>query len=289
MTDDMKMTDAELSDLTEAEREAYLAMGQQGDDDDDDAGKVDAAAADKKADDGDDGGEKAKTEGDDVAKGSDEQPELPHHHVPLIKADAPEDAQAQLDAIKARKAELVQKFDDGDMSAKEFQAGVDALADEADTIKQSLFKTRISQEMAQQQAEQRWVDDVRDFATSHPEVRKSELLWGAFDVAVRKVTSDPANEKLSNREQLEKAHKIFAEQIGIVVPAKKDGGEQAEPKLARKVPPTLGKVPSAGISDTDDGRFAALNRLAAQDPDKYEAALKKLSPEELDQYERGAF
>ncbi|MFG1462109.1 hypothetical protein V5F77_04345 [Xanthobacter sp. DSM 24535] len=294
MDEDLKLTAAELADLTEEERAGYLAMeGEPDAGTADDAGAKELLKADAEAEAADAGaGEqddptaspKADTGTEEQAAAATEPEELPHHQVPLIKADAPEDAQVQLDAIKARKAEMVQKFDDGDMSAKEFQAGVDALADEADAIKQSLFKTRISQEMAQQQAEQRWVDDVRDFATAHPEVRKSELLWGAFDVAVRKITSDSANAKLSNSKQLEMAHKLFAEQIGI---ATTTAVPKSDPKPERKVPPTLAKVPAADISETDSGEFAALERLAAANPDAYEAALKKLSPEKLDQYERG--
>ena len=52
------------------------------------------------------------------------------------------------------------------------------------------------------------------------------------------------------------------------------------------VPPTLGKVPASAATDTDDGKFAHLDRLADSDPLAYETAVAKMSAAQRDEYMR---
>lgn len=283
------LSDDELASLTEEERAGLLEDADEdvpyGDDDDDgdeggsDTGK--AAAEDAKAD-----KEKTAAEGDDAGDGESEDADPPQREqVPLIRADVPEDAQATLDSIKERKAALIDQFDQGDLTAKDFQAQVDALAEEAETIKLAVFKANLSREMTENAKLDNWYKDASDFIKDHPEIRSNELTYSSFDMVVRKVTGDDANAGLSNQKQLALAHKLWSEQLGIkTTPAKAD--PKPDPKPERKVPPTLGRVPAADISETDDGKFAVLDRLMDTNPLAYEARLAKMSAAELDEYER---
>jgi hypothetical protein len=51
------------------------------------------------------------------------------------------------------------------------------------------------------------------------------------------------------------------------------------------MPPNLGTVPAADITDADDGgEFAHLDRLAAKDSVSFERELAKMSPDARDRY-----
>lgn len=284
-----KLTDAELEFLTEEERAAL--MGDEAEDtvendaedgaDDDgdaesDAGTPETDATGERPDPG------AKAD-DDVE--ADEPKVAPL--VPLIKGEAVADATAKLDEIKTRRADLAQKFDDGELSAREYSTHLEALDEERDALREAIFKDKLAKEMAEQQSQQVWEASVKDFIGDHPEIARNELTWSSFDTVVRKVTADPANSRLSYAKQLQKAHDLWTDQLGIKSVRPVTG--QADTKLAkteRKVPITLAKVPAATVNDTDDGKYAALDRLAESDPDAYEARLSRMSQTEIDEYER---
>ena len=59
---------------------------------------------------------------------------------------------------------------------------------------------------------------------------------------------------------------------------------QSKQKKQNVVPPNLGKVPASTANDTDDGKFAHLDRLAESDPLAFEAALAKMSDAQRDEY-----
>ena len=85
-----------------------------------------------------------------------------------------------------------------------------------------------------------------------------------------------------SRRDLEKAYKQWTEDLGIT-----DAGiqkSQSKQKKQNIVPPNLGKVPAATANDTDDGKFAHLDRLAESDPLAFEAALAKMSDAQRDEY-----
>ena len=63
--------------------------------------------------------------------------------------------------------------------------------------------------------------------------------------------------------------------------------QQQQPKHQQKaldIPPTLAKVPAAAPEDTDDGKFAALDRMADSDPQKYQETIARMSADEYDAY-----
>lgn len=272
------MTDEELAGLTEEER-AGLLEGE----DDEDGGEGAAVAEELKA--GTDDG-KAKEPDPKAGKTEEEaiEEEAPRvDPLPILKSgDVPTNADDRLKEIKATKAEIATKLDDGEITSRQYQEQIDALSEEAEGIRMALFKDNLSKEAAQQQELNDWQKDVTDFLGDHPEIRKNPLVYQAFDSVVREITADDANAKLTNVKQLQKAYGIWADQLGIktATPAAK-----AQEKPRREVPPTLAKVPAAEAADVDDGKYAHLDRLMETDPIGFEKAMMKLSDADREAYE----
>ncbi len=299
MTAEMKMTPEELADLTEEERAGYLeSLAEEGEEEGEGSAGDDASGSAEKPE-NDAGADAAKaTEdaaADETTAGSDDAADDERRPVtvPLLKTqEAPPDLDTKLADIKSRRADLAQKFDDGELSAKEYNTQMEALADEADALKEARFKADLAREMSEQQDQQRWADTVSEFVADHPEIGRNELTWTSFDMVVRKVTGDAANASLSYAKQLSKAHAIWSEQLGIA-PVKSEAGTKAQAQQRpvereeRRVPKTLAHVPASDLTETDNGKFAALDRLAEKDPDAFEARLARMSDAERDEYERG--
>jgi len=260
---------------------------------------VGAEASDEEAESGEaeggaDEGEQAELAGEEGAADSDDAGEdddtaadesEPAAKAPLYVAEAPADAEAKLTQIAEQKAALVDKFDDGELTAKEYQQQLDALSKEERTIERQLDKAQIAEEMEQQR-----VTNERN-ATIGGFLNEVGIPWddqnpafAAFNKFVIKVANDPANAESSTREILEKAHAGYAELFGIKK-AEKVEEPAAKPTAVKKpikAPPTLAKLPAAEMSDTDEGnRFAHLDRM---DPVSREAALSKLSDADRDNY-----
>lgn len=279
---DLEAEEAEQEDGDDAEIEAADAADKEAEGEKPEAGtEGDTAESDEKP---------AAAEGDEAAEDDAQAVHLKREPVPLIKPEDVSDAEAKLAAIKERKAEMAQKFDDGEMSAREFSTKMDELNDEVSTVREAILKDRLSREITQQQAEDTWIDDVHAFLTDHPEVSGSKLRYTAFDMVVRDVTAREMPKGTSNLRMLQMAHKEWAEGLGIKAPVPQKKDPQPEPakveKPKPKLPPSLAHIPAAEIADTDTGKYAALDRLATTDPDAFERRLARMSEAERDEYER---
>lgn len=264
--------------------------GKGGKTDDDAAAKGktdDAAAAAAGADDA--AGKKGEGEGnDDAAADTGAKP-----IVPLLVAEVPTDAEAKLKEIGDKKAELVEQFDNGDITAKEYQTQLDALGKQERDLERAIDKAEIATEMKQQQEMSAWLGQVNDFThKTHPEYSKSRVRWTALDTFVKEIAAKPENANLDGREILRQAHEMVVADLGEAAPApradaggkkdEKDGKPLKGPKI--EPPPTLAKVPAAENQDVEGGRWAALDRLAQTDPIELEEKLMKLSPADRDAY-----
>ena len=97
------------------------------------------------------------------------------------------------------------------------------------------------------------------------------------------MTGDQANAALTGAQQLEKAYQTWVTELGIQVEQPAQSGAKPDPRKP-KVVPNIGSLPAAQANDTDDGKFAYLDRLADSDPLKYEATLAKLSDADREAY-----
>ena len=319
------MTEEELALLTEEERagledDDLVDEGEETNDDDDDTGSDDGADDDDAGDDDagdDDQGDDKGTEKQDDAAGDDEQagrddgadadqPAATSQQVPLIRGDLPADFDEQMKTITDRRAEirterraLTDKYEDGDLTSKEYHDALDKLEDELGSLNDKRTdlqwqanKAKLAQETNQAQMEARWYATVDTFLGEHPEITRNQTLIDVYDKIVNRVTAETiADGKEPGLADLQKAYKQWTEDLGVEPQkptkdqAKQPGKqEQQQKKPQRNVPPTLGKVPAADVTDTDDGKYAYLDRLAESDPLKYEAAIAKLSDAEFDEY-----
>lgn len=295
----MKHTDEELAGLTEEER-AGLLEGEDGDDQGtqpetdeakpDDAGTTTDTDDDAKPDDGEESPTReTEPNAETGGTGTEDEPQRDDgkdaYNGPYLNATAPDDAQAKLDDITARKDELIAKFDEGDIDVREYQRQLDGLYREERAIEQDQFKAQISTEMRQSA----WVNQhVKGFLKDHKEYSENQALFGALDLEVRKLQAkadDPFDPAI-----LEDAHKNLRDNalalLGVVDEKPATERAPAAAKQERVVPPTLGKLPAAQIEDTTNGRYAVLDRLADTDPLKYQDELAKMTEAELDAYQR---
>lgn len=203
---------------------------------------------------------------------------------PVYTAQQPEDVETKLTELNAKKEELASKFDDGDITAKDYQKQLDALNKQEREIEREVFKAQLAQEMEQQRQKNEWARDVKDFLGEHPEYSKSKVLYGTLDNLVKEIARDPSNVSLSGSEILAKAHEQIQEALGVFGVKQESAAKPAGKKPKAAVPPTLGRVPAAEGTETSGGKFAILDRLADTDPVRYEAELAKLSDAEMERY-----
>lgn len=204
---------------------------------------------------------------------------------PVYTAQQPSDVDTKLTELNAKKEELASKFDDGDITAKDYQKELDALNKQEREIEREVFKAQLAEEMRQQQQRNEWQRDVKEFLAEHQEYSKSKVLYGTLDNLVKEIARDPENAALSGPEILAKAHAQVQEAIGILVP--KTATEKAPvvaTKQAKKLPPTLGKLPAAESTEVAGGKFAVLDRLAETDPLRFERELSRLSDSDRERY-----
>ena len=195
---------------------------------------------------------------------------------PLFDTTLPDDIEAKFAAIKAKKTELNNKFDEGDMTVAEHQSAIDELNDQYQDLREAKFRASLAQEAQKSQEANTWEQSCNDFLAKHPDISGDELKYNSFDVAVRMTTNDPANASLSGPAMLEKAYARWSASFGGATPPV-DQKPKGEKGTTKTIVPNIGSLPSADISDTSTSRFDALDALIDSDPLRYQDELQKLS------------
>lgn len=275
------LTEEERAGLLDDEDEGEGTDGDDQNDDDDDTGadvKEDNKGGENGADGDDSQDAGADKDGEDEDKLDD-----PINPTPLFKAELPADIEAKRNALDTQEDDLVKKFDEGDITFAEYNKELRSLNRERADLDRAELKAELAQEAQQSQVEQTWQTTANTFVAEHPLISKNETTWSSFDAIVRRVTAETMQKgEQPSRRDLEKAYKQWTEDLGIA-----DAGiqkSQSKQKKQNIVPPNLGKVPAATANDTDDGKFAHLDRLAESDPLAFEAALAKMSDAQRDEY-----
>ena len=277
----------DLAMLTDEERAGLLDDEDEDDDQDvDDADDDDTGAdgkADDKGDENDADGDDSQDAGADKDGEGEDKLDDPIKPTPLFKAELPADIEAKRTALDTQEDDLVKKFDEGDITFAEYNKELRSLNRERADLDRAELKAELAQEAQQSQVEQTWQTTANTFVAEHLLISKNETMWSSFDAIVRRVTAETMQKgEQPSRRDLEKAYKQWTEDLGIA-----DAGTQkSQPKQKKQniVPPNLGKVPAATANDTDDGKFAHLDRLAESDPLAFEAALAKMSDAQRDEY-----
>ena len=279
------MADIEHDDgLTDEERAAL--------EDGDDGAEGDPAGNDN-GNNADAGGD---DDGDDPAANADDEPAEPASPsrddgadpveeaktAPILVVEPPADADNKLKEIATKKEALITQFDDGDITAKEYQQQLDALSKQEREIERALERATLAAEMEQQRLKNEWTTTVTSFIESNPIYKDNPRLYRALDQEVRDVANSEEGKTLSGAKILAKAHENLAQAFGFATtkPADKPAGKPPKADL----PPSLHGVPAADANDVQGGKYAALDRLASTNPIAYEEALMKLSDGERDAY-----
>jgi len=201
---------------------------------------------------------------------------------PVLVAPVPADAEAKLSEIAAQKEALLTKFDDGDVTAKEFQKELDALSKQERQIERQQDRAELAASMDQQRLTNEWLATCNAFVDRNAIYKDNPRLYKALDAEVRDLASKPETANWSGQKFLDEAHKNLKQAFNL--PDSTASTEKTAAKPRRELPPNLAKVPAADVEDTSGNRYAVLDRLSNTDPIAYEEAINRMSPAERDAY-----
>lgn len=204
---------------------------------------------------------------------------------PILVAQVPQDAEARLAEIATQKEELLTKFDDGEITGREFQKQLDVLAKAEREIEFDVREAKLAEKLENQRLANDWNATCSAFVERNPAYKEMPWLYRELDAKVREIASKPETVNWPGQKFLDEAHKQLKEQYKFpdsTTPAAKPPVQA--PAKDRNLPPNLAKVPAADIEDTGGNRFAVLDRMASQDPLAYEEALARMPDAERNAY-----
>lgn len=277
--------DKEIDDgLTDEERAALEEDLDEGDEDE--TSIDDGADSDADAGDDADAGETVAAAADDTVQAAADAAEpAAAPSAPILVVDAPTDADAKLKDIATAKDALISQFDDGDITAKEYQQQLDALAKQEREIERAVERSALAAEMEQQRLKNEWAATVNAFIEINDVYNPTTnpRMYRALDQEVRDVAGSPEAKAMTGAQILAKAHENLAQAFGFE--AKKEAPAGKVRRVPKPdLPPSLDKVPAAETLDVTSGKYGALDRLASTNPLAYEEALMKMSDRERDEY-----
>lgn len=206
------------------------------------------------------------------------------------RAELPADYDAQVKANKDAVAAARAKFNEGELEQAELDAELDRLQDERDTLRDMKTRATVSAEMQQQSTHQAWTATIHGFfeeAAQSAELgivdyRTDAAKQADLDAMVRALGAAPGNEHKPMRWFLEEGHRRVVALHGIAT-TKKPADVRRKPD-ASAVVTNLADVPGgAGDADPVSDEFAELDKLTGLD---YERALGRLSEDKRAQYLR---
>lgn len=259
------------------------------DDEDEDAEPVEGKAA-PKADDA----EPPKAPASDPVDEPADEPVAAQPVVPRYEAQLPQDYDQQIAALKARDAELRQRFKDGDIDIDERDAGLAELAEQRERLLVLRAKAEISREMSEQTVQQQWQSTINraiaEFARPENggiDYRKDAAKAQDWDQFVRVLAAKPEHADKSMEWFLAEAHKRVMALHGVAKPAPKDPLADAKAKRKPPVdaaPTTLAQVPGSDGPGDVSSEFADIEAL---DGWELEEAIAKMSPSQRERFLRG--
>lgn len=286
-----KLTEEELALLTEEERDGYL------DDEDDDEGEE--GNGDEGAGEGDDDPQDdptlavddpaaaAQAAADDQGDGAETKEDFTTQPKPLFNAELPADIQAQRTEIDEKEDALDKQFDEGDITFSEHKKALREINQQRNALDRAELKAELAAEAYQTQIDNSWQASQTAFFSAHPEINTAnDVQMTALDHLVRQETKAVLDKGgVIGVPELERAYAKFKQAFNIADSAPKQQQKQVKTPKNGIVPPNLGTLPAATANDTDDGKFAALDRLEGT---AYEDALAKLTDAQRDEYLRSA-
>ncbi|WP_316205746.1 hypothetical protein [Bradyrhizobium sp. SZCCHNS1012] len=294
--DDAEDDDSEEAGETESE-EAGEDAGDEGDGEGDDDGEGEDGAGD-----GDDAGTDTtgETTGDDDGdtEGDEEDEDDPldvTRSVMPTEWQLPKDAQDKLKGLNDQAADLADKFDSGDLTAREYHTQREALDEQRATLRTQINDAQKAWQKGLSDWSNRTVKaflrDHKEYSADNPTMNR---MLDAEVRALQLATNDPFNPRI-----LRQAHANIQKAMGKAPAApaaekpgkpskaasKKDKAPVLPGKKKPAVPPTLARVPQDQIEDANGGKYARLDRLSARDPHAFEETMLRMSAKDRAAYE----
>lgn len=299
-------TKEELDLLSDDEREGLLSQEQDDINELEDDGQAAKAA---KADDDDDGDGKPAAKQDQADKTKPE--DVPGEQVepaaaaaaaaaaaedaaaadPVVEAEIvpepakyvlpPADLDTKITSVRDEQLVLATKFDEGDLSAQDYQKQNRALDDQIATLRETKLKATMSFDAKVDE----WLNVTAPaWLDKHEHYRTNPALFEQLNEQVKKLQETTFQPNIFDARIMDVAHARLTEtfrQMGLNAP----GAAPAKDKAGRVIPPNIGGLPQAGEDDLNDGgAFAALDRLMDSDYLAWEGKLQSMSEADRDTY-----
>lgn len=294
----------DLSGLTEDER-AQLAELEGAD-----AGHGDASGA---SDDGETGGDDDQggqqggaTGGADGAAGDggtaadDEQTATTARVEPIYQAQTGDNLDQQLKDLSQARRDARRKYEEGELSEDQYDAELDRIEQERDKVNSARIRAEVSADMTTQQLQREYRKTLDGFFADVKKAGfdyKADANKGALqhlDKAIKALSQTAEGDEGPDlwREILSNAHLVTAAKFKI--PTQKAGSDDtgktskaAEVARSRtpdlsKVPPTVGRGPSAGTPSVNSDEFSHLDGLSGI---ALERAVARLTPDQQERWE----
>lgn len=231
-------------------------------------------------------------DGDPVGnQDDDDQPEpdaKQEQQTPVYEATLPEDFDQQREALKTERAELKQKYKDGEIDFDEYEDARESLAEREKELDREAVKAEISRDMSAQNAQREWAKTVNNYldesAKSGLDFRKDDAKRQELDLYVKTLAANPANADKPGEWFLQTAGLMVRAQYGLPAPKASANSKNSRKPPIDQIPQTLANVPGGDDASETSSQFDHLDKLDGLD---LERALAKLSPEQRDQYLRG--
>lgn len=201
---------------------------------------------------------------------------------PLLVATLPEGAESRLTEIGTQKDALLEQFDSGDLTAREYQKQLDALNKEERALEYQINEARLAEKLNTQRLQNEWQDTCNRFVEANSVYKEMPWLYMQLDAKVRELASKPETTNWSGQKFLDEAHKEIVAKYKL--PTLPSTPQPNNKRQQVDLPPNLAKVPAADVQDTNGGEFAVLDRLANTDPIAYEETLAKMPAAKREAY-----
>ncbi|HHV70410.1 MAG TPA: hypothetical protein GXX48_22680, partial [Ochrobactrum intermedium] len=219
-----------------------------------------------------------------------------------VDFDAPRRIQSEIEAIEQKQAQLLEQFDDGEITREEFLEKDKEFRTELATQ----LKAQGKAEAAIEDASAAYLGQVDQFLAENQQYKPGGLLFNLLNDKVKSAQAEARKNGASplSIDLVRKAHAEIQAELGLPAKSTKpSGNDKKDPKAAkgdksekkpakqpakRDMPPNLNGLPSDDINDAsdDNGHFAYLSRLAVSEPLEYEKRFKAMSPEQQDEFLR---
>ncbi len=196
------------------------------------------------------------------------------------------EAATRIAAIDAKRDELAQKYEDGEIDFRAYDAQSRVLADERAGLQMEGVKAAVYADMEAQQRQSSWNAAVTAFYSDPSNAAfSSPSLQAMLGTEIKAIWERPESAGTDYLSVINQARDAVQTQLraALGIEAQKKEAQQAATKPASEttpIPQTLGAIPAARQNSTG-GEFAHLDAMSGFD---LENAMQRMSKDQIDRY-----